>query len=216
MNLQFYFDFISPNAYLAWRQLPTLLEGRDVEVEPVPVLFAALLDAHGQRGPAETPAKMAWMVRDILRKAKRLDIALNPPAFHPFNPLLALRISCTALPGEQKSALIDALFDAVWVHAVDAGKPAAVAESLKAAGFQGETLVQQASSPEVKARLKENTDAAVRAGVFGVPSMRVGDTLFWGFDDFAHLEAFLDGQDPLPTDELAAWSRVRSSASRAV
>ena len=91
-TIRFYFDYISSNAYLAWTQLFALAEKYGAEVEPVPVLFAGLLKAHGQLGPAEVPAKALWMARNNLRKAARLALPLNPPAFHPFNPLLALRV----------------------------------------------------------------------------------------------------------------------------
>jgi 2-hydroxychromene-2-carboxylate isomerase len=66
---RFYFDYVSPNAYLAWRQLRAIAERHGVAIEPVPVLFAGLLEAHGQLGPAEVPAKMGWMVKNNLRKA---------------------------------------------------------------------------------------------------------------------------------------------------
>src|SRR5215831_9421049 len=95
-SIQFYFDYESPNAYLAWTQLPKLADRYGFTVEPVPVLYAALLDAHGQLGPAEVSAKGRWMSRNLLRKALLLAVPLNPPAFLPFNPLLALRV--TLLP----------------------------------------------------------------------------------------------------------------------
>src|SRR6185503_18890696 len=109
-TVRFYFDYISPNAYLAWTQLPALAERYGVAVEPVPVLFAGLLEAHGQLGPAEVPAKMRWMSKSNLRKAARLRVALNPPAFHPFNPLLALRVSALPRDASQQHALVEALF----------------------------------------------------------------------------------------------------------
>jgi len=104
--VRFYFDFVSPNAYLAWTQLPALAAQYGTAIEPVPVLFAGLLEAHGQLGPAEMPAKTRWMVRNNLRKAARLGVALNPPAFHPFNPLLALcaRARCRWRPSRSRSS----------------------------------------------------------------------------------------------------------------
>lgn len=212
MLLKFYFDYISPNAYLAWRQIPRLVARRNVEIEPIPVLFSALLDAHGQRGPAEIPAKMHWMVRDILWKAKRLGVALNPPVSHPFNPLLALRVSFLTMSADKRSALITAIFEAVWVQRVDVSDPSALTKALDGAGFEGGNLVAQASSPDVKNLLRERTSSAVEAGVFGVPSMLAGKQLFWGFDDFAHLEAFLDGR--APREDIQAWSNLTPSAWR--
>lgn len=82
--IRFYFDYVSPNAYLAWTQLPALAERCGAVVQPVPVLFAGLLEAHRQLGPTEVPAKMRWMWTNVLRKAATIGVALNAPAFHPF------------------------------------------------------------------------------------------------------------------------------------
>src|SRR5438067_11348161 len=95
-TVRFYFDYISSNAYLGWTQLPKLSDKYGFTIEPVPVLFAGLLEAHGQLGPAEIPAKAGWMGKNNLRKAALLGVRRNPPASHPSNPLLALRM--TSLP----------------------------------------------------------------------------------------------------------------------
>src|SRR5690349_6890439 len=100
-TIRFYFDYESPNAYLAWTQLPQLAARHGYAVEARPVLYAGLLEAHGQLGPAEIPAKGRWMSRNLARKARLLGVPLNPPAFLPFNPLLALRISLLPLEAAQ-------------------------------------------------------------------------------------------------------------------
>ena len=89
-SIRFCFDYISSNAYLAWTQLPALAARHGAAVEPVPVLFAGLLEAHGQLGPAEVRPKALWMFKNNLRKAALLGLTLRPPRFHPFNPLLPL------------------------------------------------------------------------------------------------------------------------------
>jgi hypothetical protein len=82
-------------------------------------------------------------------------------------------------------------------------------------GLPGAALIADAQRPEVKAQLRRYTDDAIARGVFGVPSMEVGDELFWGYDDFPYLELFLAGKDPLDTAALERWSRpVLPSAVR--
>jgi 2-hydroxychromene-2-carboxylate isomerase len=214
-TVRFYFDYISPNAYLAWTQLPALARRYDLAVEPVPVLFAGLLEAHGQLGPAEVPAKMRWMSKSNLRKATRLGVALNPPAFHPFNPLLALRVSSLALEGSQRHALIEALFQAVWVRGLHVSETAVVETVADEIGLPGAAIVTEAQSPEGKARLRRQTDDAISRGVFGVPTMEVGAELFWGFDDFPQLELCLAGKDPLDPTAWQKWiAAAQSSAVR--
>src|SRR4030095_6918845 len=142
--IRFLFDFISSNAYLAWIQLPKLAARYGASVEPVPVLFAGLLEAHGQLGPAEVGPKARWMSRNNLRKAALLGLPLAPPAHHPFNPLLSLRLSSLPLPEEERRMLIDALFQAVWVRGVRASDPPAVADFVTAAGLRGAELGSRA------------------------------------------------------------------------
>jgi 2-hydroxychromene-2-carboxylate isomerase len=164
--IRFYFDYESPNAYLAWTQLPKLAEKHGCAIEALPVLYAGLLDAHGQLGPGEQPAKARWMTSSILRKAALLGLPLNPPAFLPFNPLLALRMSLLPLEAEQRRALIDALFKAVWVRALHVSEPSVVERIANEVGLPGGALIEQAQSPEIKALLRQRTNNAISRGVF--------------------------------------------------
>jgi 2-hydroxychromene-2-carboxylate isomerase len=213
-RLVFYFDYISSNAYLAWHRLPELIERYDVEVVPVPVLFAGLLEKFGQLGPAEVPPKALWTWRNNLRKAALLEIPLRPPRFHPFNPLLPLRVSSLPMPVDERRALIDGLFRAVWARGLHASEPDVVAAVASEAGLPGAELVAAAQTPEAKSRLREQTDAAIAAGVFGVPGLGGGDEVFWGYDDLPYLELVLAGHDPLPADEHANVQRPPASAKR--
>jgi 2-hydroxychromene-2-carboxylate isomerase len=213
--VRFYFDYISTNAYLAWTQLPRLVERYGATIEPVAVLFAGLLEAHGQLGPAEILPKGMWMAKNNLRKALLLGVPLHRPAFHPFNPLLALRASSLALDAAKRHALISALFEAVWVRGLHVSEPAVVERSGDEIGVDGAALVVDAQRPETKALLRRQTDEAIARGVFGVPSMQLGDEIFWGYDDFPHLELALAGRDPLDSFEWDRWAGPpRPSAMR--
>lgn len=214
MTLRFYFDFISHNAYLAWCALPALAKREGHTIEPVPVLFAGLLAAHGQLGPAEIPAKIHWMTRDVLRKAKRMGVPLVPPAAHPFNPLPTLRVASLPMSAEDKTRCITTLFEATWARGLAVGDLEVVASVLDEAGFDGAALLARANSPEHKGRLRDATDAAIARGVFGVPTVEADRELFWGFDDFDHLDTFLRGDDLLDADELAAWARIPKGVER--
>ena len=214
-TIRFYFDYISPNAYLAWTQLPRIAEKYGFFIEPVPVLFAALLTAHGQLGPAEVAPKIRWMSKNNLRKATLLGVAINPPAYHPFNPLLALRVSSLPIADPDRRALIGALFEAVWVQRLHVSDPAIVTRVADEIGLKGADLVLKAEQAKCKARLREQTDDAITRGIFGVPTMEAGSELFWGYDDFPHLELFLAGNDPLDATEWQKWAAgQRPSAVR--
>jgi 2-hydroxychromene-2-carboxylate isomerase len=214
-TVRFYFDYISTNAYLAWHVLPGLAARYDATVEPVPVLFAGLLESTGLLGPAEVPLKARWMWRNNLRKAARLGLPLKPPRYHPFNPLLALRISSLLMGDAERARLITGLFAAVWVDGQHVSEPDTVARVADGAGLDGVRLVAAAQQPEAKTRLRRQTDDAIALGVFGVPSMAVGNEVFWGYDDFPFLEDVLAGRDPLPPiDSPEFTTRPAASAMR--
>lgn len=214
-EIRFCFDYISSNAYLAWVRLLELEERYEARVVPVPVLFAGLLAAHGQLGPAEVLPKALWMARNNLRKAALMGLPLEPPRFHPYNPLLSLRASSLDLPEPERRRLIGLLFEGVWVRRLHVSEPDTVAALADEAGLDGADVVARAGEPDAKARLRRQTDEAIAAGVFGVPSMILEGEVFWGFDDLPYLEMKLAGQDPLDPVELARWhGRGESSAWR--
>jgi 2-hydroxychromene-2-carboxylate isomerase len=226
--LRFCFDYISPYAYLGWTQIHALAARHGEEVEAVPVLFAGLLGAAGSKGPAEIPPKRIYVFVDCVRSAHRLGVSLAPPPAHPFNPLLALRVTGLVADPAERRALIDALFAATWGGSPDTGspgveRPEAIAAIATGVGLDGPALVAAAGSPDAKERIKRNTDEAIAAGAFGVPTvfvLRPADSrpgpanLFWGLDSFANLEAHLRGEVAPALAGLDRWKDLGASAQR--
>lgn len=212
--MKFYFDYISPNAYIAWKEIGKLAKRFDQTIEPIPVLFAGLLKASERSGPAEIPLVRRWMFKNVLRKCAELDVPFAVPASHPFNPLLALRVTATNCSELCREALIETIFDAVWAKGQDVTDRAVVAELLTVAGLDSEECLSEAGSQEVKDRIRENTQAAFEEGVFGVPTVIVDDELFWGYDDFHYLERRLAGKDEFSAEEFEAFLAVSATAQR--
>lgn len=212
--LRFYFDFISPYAYLGWTQIHALAGRHGRDVEPVPILFAALLNHYGHKGPAEIPPKRGYMFKNILRLAHRLGVNLQPPPAHPFNPLLALRVASLPMAAADRRRLIDALFAATWGGGDGVMQPEAVARAVQTAGLDAAALLQEAASPAAKDRVRQQTDEALGQGVFGVPSVAVDGEIFWGNDAFPDVEDFLRGQDPARPELLLRWVNLPAAAQR--
>jgi 2-hydroxychromene-2-carboxylate isomerase len=169
------YDVISPFAYLA---LPRLDEFPDtVELSAMPVLFAALLDHFGQRGPAEIPSKRRFTYRFALWRARRLHLPMQFPPAHPFNPLAALRLIIAA--GSTVHAARTVL-SAVFGAGRDVSERTVLAELAQELGVANPE--QALADPAVKARLRENTQWASEHGIFGVPTLVIGEELFWGHD----------------------------------
>jgi 2-hydroxychromene-2-carboxylate isomerase len=209
----FHFDYLSPYAYLAWKTIHAVADRHQRQVVAVPTLFAALLANGGTKGPAEIPAKRIYVFKDAMRTARVLGLPFGAPPTHPFNPLLALRMA-SIVPEPDRSRLVHALFDATWGGGTGIDTEHKVVALANGVGLDGDALARRAAEADAKALLKQQTDEAIAAGVFGVPTMRVDDELFWGFDSFGHLERHLAGEDSIQPDEIYKWAHVVPSAMR--
>ncbi len=210
----FYFDFISPYAYLAWKRVYAVAEAQGRAVDPAPVLFAAMLDAHGTKGPAEVPAKRVYVFKDASRRAALAGLPLVPPPAHPFNPLLALRVASLDLDEELRRAVIDALFDATWGGGPGVTDPATVASIVSRAGVDGEAALREAGTDAVKRRVRERTDEAIARGVFGVPTLYVDGDIFWGYESLDLAALRMEARDPMDEALLARWKDLPAGATR--
>lgn len=213
-HITFYLDFISPYAYLAFEQLPKALEGLSYSVSYRPVLFAALLQHHGQLGPAEIPSKRDWTYRQVLWLARKDGIALQMPQSHPFNPLALLRLAtaCGLADDSKPGDLADAgragkslavtehhavsvnryVCESIFRHVWQGGAEAADSQRLEM--LKHHLDLQHRMSPEAaKQGLKTNTDDAISKGVFGVPAFEMDGMIFWGLDALPMLADALRG-----------------------
>lgn len=194
-----YFDPISPFAWLAFQALPEALMGHSVRVVYKPILFAALLKHHGQLGPAEIPGKRDWTYRQVLWLGHRAGEPLVMPAAHPFNPLplLRLALACATEEGAVNRYVAEQVLRHVWADGGDAVAPDrldalrdTLADHMAA---RGDALADP-QGDAVKQRLRANTDEALAAGAFGVPSFVLEGRLFWGLDALPMIKSCLDGE----------------------
>lgn len=190
-----YFDPVSPYVWLACDAIAQV-EAAGAEVSLQPVLFAGLLHAHGQKGPAEIAAKRDYTFRDVMRQAARQGRRFRGPPGHPFNPLLALRM-CTAIATTMPQTALRrfalALIAACWERGADISDRATLVGIADACALDGLALAEAAADPAIKERLAAATAQAIADGVFGVPTFRAGDELFWGADRIDTLRWHLQG-----------------------
>ena len=201
-SIHFYFDYISPYAYFAWRRLPSLAKKYNRQIEAHPIVFGKLLDKWGQLGPAEIPPKKNWLNRYCLRYSAINGFEYNPPKKHPFNPLAALRMSLKEVSGINQFQVIDAIFEGGWSQGADLGDLPTLIALLEKQSIDGVNFSQQISKRCVKDSLINETKVAIDMGVFGVPSIIIDDNLFWGNDQMEHIELLLAGKDPLNRKKL--------------
>lgn len=192
---QWYFDFISPFAYLQSKRFTEL--SQTVRITPVPVVFGALLKHWGQLGPAEIPPKRRFTYRFFQWQAGRLNVPFVMPPSHPFNPLPPLRL-CIAAGAELIHVQI--IFDAIYGRGLQPDAPATIAEMADGLGISDpESALTQ---PDIKARLRTNTEGAAARGVFGVPTFMVDDEVFWGSDATDMMLDYVRTPDVFQTAEM--------------
>jgi 2-hydroxychromene-2-carboxylate isomerase len=174
-SIDWFFDVVSPFAYLQLEQLDKL--PADVAIRPRPVVLGAIFNHWGNKGPAEIGSKRTFTYRHALFRAQQLGIVYRMPPSHPFNPIKALRLTI-AMGGSLDA--VRAVFRYIWREGNDVASPENFAALCEAVGFpEGVSAVE---NPEVKQALREHTDAAIALGVFGVPTFVYNGDLFWGED----------------------------------
>ncbi len=183
-QIEFFFDFGSPTAYLAWTQLPKLAAAAGATLTWRPMLLGGVFKATGNASPVAVPAKGRWMNRDLARWAKRYGVAFSHNPHFPINTLTLMR-GAVGLQMRQPADFeryVDAVYRAMWELPVNMGDAAVLAQVLQRAGFDAEAFTALVADPEVKAALVANTEEAVARGVFGAPTVFVGEQMFFGQD----------------------------------
>ena len=194
-DVEFFFDLGSPAAYLAFTQLPALCAREGAQLRWRPMLLGGVFQATGNHSPAAIPAKSRYMFPDFQRYAARYGVPIAPNPYFPINTLTLMRCA-TAVQMDAPERLpqwLAPVFQAIWVDGRNLNDPAIAAQAIACAGFEAPALLARASAPEVKDRLKAVTQEAIDRGVFGAPTMFVGDQMFWGQDRLDFVREALQG-----------------------
>lgn len=183
-TVEFYFDFGSPASYLAWTQLPGIATGHGAVLVYRPVLLGGIHKATNNVSPATIPAKGAWMQLDLARFARRYGVqyAYNP--HFPINTLMLMRGATGTQVHDEQLFLryVDVVFRAIWERPRNMSDLPTIQAVLEEAGLDPAFLFQLVGDPSVKEKLKSDTEAAVARGLFGAPTMFVGEEMFFGQD----------------------------------
>jgi 2-hydroxychromene-2-carboxylate isomerase len=204
-----YFDVISPFSYLALGEIEELAQRMTITWRPI--LFAALLEHWKHLGPAEIPPKRIHTYRLCLFEAQRRGVPFRFPPSHPFNPLKSLRL-LAALDASPKAVRI--VMDCIWRDGLDLSLKGNWDATCAVLGLAPEHAVELINAADTKAKLRANSDAAVAAKLFGVPTLQIGDELFWGADALPMARAYLDDPEMFESGEMLRVATMGASASR--
>jgi 2-hydroxychromene-2-carboxylate isomerase len=196
-TIEFLYDFASPNAYLVHKVLPGMARKHGADVVWEPVLLGGIFKATGNQAPMHAfdgvAGKLDYQAVELQRFVHRHDLAFR---MNPHFPIMTISLMRGAVFAQDKpwyARYIDCVFDAMWVDGKDMGDPAIISAALNAVDLPGEEILMATQDPSIKGRLMAATEKAVERGVFGAPTMFLGDEMFFGKDSLDDLEWRLAG-----------------------
>lgn len=194
-QVEFFYDFTSPTAYLAWARLPAIIQRTGAKLVYRPMFLGGVMQTTGNRPPGTVAAKAKWMAADLQRWAKRFN---TPYALNPHFPMMTLMVQRAAhgwIDRPDFEKYLAAIFNAAWRDSKNIADKVVLTEILTAAGFSPEEFFAAAENPANKEKLKATTEEAVERGVFGAPAFFVhvngGDEMHFGQDRLDFVEEAL-------------------------
>lgn len=189
MTFDFFYDLGSPYSYLASTQLAGIQQRTGAKARLLPITLGGLRKATGHQMPP--PQQLKYMSEDTARWARQYGVPMQIPRAFPVSTIRALRACIAADQQGQGDEAMHALFRTYWGDGNDISDANVIETALVAAGLDGKALVARTDEQEVKDALRKNTDLALSRGVFGVPTIFIGERSFWGNDRLHFVEAEL-------------------------
>lgn len=190
--IDFYYDFGSPNAYLVHKVLPDIAARHGAELAYRPVLLGGVFKATNNQSPitafAGVKGKNAYQALELKRFVERHGLAYRMNPHFPVNTLMMMRGAIFAEGQPWETTYREAMFDAMWRDGEKMDDPATLMRVLAAAGLPADEIAAGVQQDIVKQGLIAATEAAVARGVFGAPTMFLGDEMFFGKDALGDLD----------------------------
>lgn len=185
MKIPFYFDYACPWAYLGSCRVESYFRDLGVEIDFRPIVLADIVEPTARQRPELGERKKANYRNDVRHWAEFIGAEFSPDASKArADTRLLLRAALVAKEGGRFREFHYPAYRARWAEARDVSDPDVVRELLEGAGLDAKRALERASSSEIVERLEADTKAAIERGVFGVPTIFVGDEMFWGNDRF--------------------------------
>ena len=193
-QVEFHFDFGSPNAYFAHKVIPGIEARTGVAFRYVPILLGGVFKLTNNQAPMlqfkGIKNKLEYQkleVRRFIKKHALTRFQMNP--HFPVNTVQIMRGAVAADPGREFARFVEVVFAAMWEEDEKMDDPQVIRATLDAAGLDGAQMLEQIGEQRVKDALIKNTESSVARGTFGAPTFYVGDEIFFGKDSLGDVEA---------------------------
>jgi 2-hydroxychromene-2-carboxylate isomerase len=190
-TVEFFYDFTSPTAYLAWTRLPAITERTGATIKYRPMFLGGVMQATGNRPPGTLPQKGKWMAEDLVRWARRFNTPFKSNPHFPMMTLMVQRAAQEWVDRPDFDRYLAAIFTAAWRDQKNIADKAVLTEVVTTAGFSPEEFFAATENPANKEKLKATTDEAVARGVFGAPTFFVDGEMHFGQDRLDFVEEAL-------------------------
>ena len=187
-NIEFYFDFGSPTAYLAYTQLQLIAEKNKINLEYYPILLGGVFKATGNNPPASVPAKGKYMMVDLQRFADKYKVPYKRNPYFPVNTLSLMRGAVSYQEDGDFLKYVNVMFKNMWIEPKNLNDDEVLKKVLIDNNFDADDFIKRISDQNTKNKLISNTENAVKKGAFGAPTIFVGDEMFFGQDRMEFIE----------------------------
>ena len=178
----FYFDFISPYAFIAHHKIIKLENNYKFKINYNPILLGGLHNLHEIKAPAFIPSKAKFMIRDCKMVAEKNKIKFKFNSYFPIQSLNLMRGVLVAEEDGIKDQYINKIFNAIWSDGLNLNDEEVIIKILKNIDINPKTFLLRAQSQNIKDQLRVKTNEAFKKGIFGAPTFVVKDKIFWGQD----------------------------------
>jgi len=191
-NIEFYFDFGSPTAYLAFTQLQLIAEKNKINLEYYPILLGGVFKATGNNPPASVPAKGKYMMVDLQRFADKYKVPYKRNPYFPVNTLSLMRGAVSYQEDGDFLKYVNVMFKNMWIEPKNLNDDEVLKKVLIDNNFDADDFIKRISDQNTKNKLISNTENAVKKGAFGAPTIFVGDEMFFGQDRMEFIEDYIN------------------------
>ena len=189
--IDFYFDFVSPYAFISFQRIKNLKLKKDFKFRLKPILLGGLHNLHKITAPAFIPAKARFMIRDCKMLSDKYKMSFKFNSYFPIKTVNLMRGVLIAEEDGIANQYIEKIFEALWVSGLNLNDQAIIDKVLKNLDINPKTFTLRLSNQNLKDELKKKTQDAFEKGIFGAPTFYVNNKVFWGQDrlEFALTES---------------------------
>ena len=185
-QIEFYFDFSSPYAYIGYKEIKRLEKKNSFQIKYMPILLGGLHNAAGITPAAFIAIKSKYMITDTKLISEKKNIPFNFNSYFPIKTVNFMRGVIVAEKDNYEKIYIEKIFNAIWKDGLNMNDPTVINKVFKNLEINPEIFLSKTSDQKIKDRLRKLTDDALKKDIFGAPTFVVNKRIFWGQDRLSY------------------------------